>query len=92
MRNTLYLIMDILLQPSSGSLFYYCVFPFRWIEACISETLPATTELEEGLMNGVILAKLGHFMAPEKVLLKKIYDIEEKRYQVCYRLIISLSR
>ena len=31
------------------------------------EELPATTELEEGLRNGVFLAKLAHFMAPTVV-------------------------
>ena len=40
------------------------------MEECIKEELPATTELEEGLRNGVILAKLGHFMAPTVVPLR----------------------
>uniref|UniRef100_A0A4W6DI51 IQ motif containing GTPase activating protein 3 n=1 Tax=Lates calcarifer TaxID=8187 RepID=A0A4W6DI51_LATCA len=30
----------------------------RWMEACLGEELPAPTELEEGLRNGVVLAKL----------------------------------
>ncbi|RUS77832.1 hypothetical protein EGW08_014406 [Elysia chlorotica] len=51
-----------------------------WIEACVNEELPATTELEEGLRNGVQLAKLGHFFAPSVVPLKKIYDKELTRY------------
>ena len=42
----------------------------QWMEECIKEELPATTELEEGLRNGVILAKLGHFMAPTVVPLR----------------------
>ena len=54
----------------------------RWIEACINEELPHTTELEEGLRNGVYLAKLAHFMAPQKVPLKKIYDKEQTRFKV----------
>ncbi|XP_060062495.1 ras GTPase-activating-like protein IQGAP1 [Ylistrum balloti] len=52
-----------------------------WIEACINEELPPTTELEEGLRNGVILAKLGHFLNPQIVPLKRIYDKEQTRFQ-----------
>ena len=40
------------------------------MEECIKEELPTTTELEEGLRNGVILAKMGHFMAPSVVPLR----------------------
>uniref|UniRef100_A0A8C9SQM9 IQ motif containing GTPase activating protein 1 n=1 Tax=Scleropages formosus TaxID=113540 RepID=A0A8C9SQM9_SCLFO len=53
----------------------------RWMEACLDEELPPTTELEEGLRNGVYLAKLGHFFAPNVVSLKKIYDREQTRYK-----------
>ncbi|XP_070767372.1 ras GTPase-activating-like protein IQGAP3 [Enoplosus armatus] len=53
----------------------------RWIEACLGEELPAPTELEEALRNGVVLAKLGHRFAPNAVALKKIYDPEQLRYQ-----------
>uniref|UniRef100_A0A8D3BXF6 Ras GTPase-activating-like protein IQGAP3 n=1 Tax=Scophthalmus maximus TaxID=52904 RepID=A0A8D3BXF6_SCOMX len=53
----------------------------RWVEACLGEELPAPTELEEGLRNGVVLAKLGHRFAPDVVPLKKIYDPEQRRYQ-----------
>ncbi|XP_076594179.1 ras GTPase-activating-like protein IQGAP3 [Chaetodon auriga] len=53
----------------------------RWMEACLGEELPAPTELEEALRNGVILAKLGHRFAPNAVTLKKIYDPEQLRYQ-----------
>ncbi|XP_071844396.1 ras GTPase-activating-like protein IQGAP1 isoform X4 [Apostichopus japonicus] len=53
----------------------------KWIEACISEELPPTTELEEALRNGVYLAKLAHFFAPNKVPVKKIYDRDQTRYQ-----------
>lgn len=52
-----------------------------WIQACINEELPPTTELEEGLRNGVYLAKLGHFLSPQSVALKRIYDKEQTRYQ-----------
>uniref|UniRef100_A0AAY4DV05 IQ motif containing GTPase activating protein 1 n=1 Tax=Denticeps clupeoides TaxID=299321 RepID=A0AAY4DV05_9TELE len=53
----------------------------RWMEACLDEELPPTTELEEGLRNGVYLAKLGHFFSPRVVSLKKIYDREQTRYK-----------
>ncbi|XP_001364413.1 ras GTPase-activating-like protein IQGAP1 isoform X1 [Monodelphis domestica] len=53
----------------------------RWMEACLNEELPPTTELEEGLRNGVYLAKLGNFFSPKVVSLKKIYDREQTRYK-----------
>ncbi|XP_072167571.1 ras GTPase-activating-like protein IQGAP1 [Diadema setosum] len=53
----------------------------KWMEACIREDLPPTTELEEGLRNGVYLAKLAHFFAPQKVPIKKIYDRDQTRFQ-----------
>ncbi|KAL7887531.1 hypothetical protein AOLI_G00052520 [Acnodon oligacanthus] len=53
----------------------------RWMEACLNEELPAPTELEEALRNGVLLAKLGHCFAPNVVPLKKIYDIDQERYK-----------
>ncbi|XP_078100595.1 ras GTPase-activating-like protein IQGAP3 isoform X2 [Sander vitreus] len=53
----------------------------RWMEACLGEALPAPSELEEALRNGVFLAKLGHRFAPNAVALKKIYDPEQLRYQ-----------
>lgn len=52
------------------------------MEACLDEDLPPTTELEEGLRNGVYLAKLGNFFAPQVVSLKRIYDREQTRYKV----------
>ena len=61
--------------------FPLCVF--SWIQACINEDLPHTTEMEEGLRNGVYLAKLGHFFAPSVVPLRKIYDKDQTRYNVC---------
>uniref|UniRef100_A0A670KGF8 IQ motif containing GTPase activating protein 1 n=1 Tax=Podarcis muralis TaxID=64176 RepID=A0A670KGF8_PODMU len=51
------------------------------MEACLNEELPPTTELEEGLRNGVYLAKLGNFFSPKVVSLKKIYDREQTRYK-----------
>uniref|UniRef100_A0A8B9J881 IQ motif containing GTPase activating protein 1 n=1 Tax=Astyanax mexicanus TaxID=7994 RepID=A0A8B9J881_ASTMX len=52
-----------------------------WMEACLNEDLPPTTELEEGLRNGVYLAKLGNFFAPKVVSVKRIYDREQTRYK-----------
>ncbi|XP_029431113.1 ras GTPase-activating-like protein IQGAP2 isoform X2 [Rhinatrema bivittatum] len=53
----------------------------RWIEACLAEELPPTTELEEALRNGVYLAKLAKFFAPKMISEKKIYDVEQTRYK-----------
>ncbi|XP_061650729.1 ras GTPase-activating-like protein IQGAP3 isoform X3 [Phyllopteryx taeniolatus] len=53
----------------------------RWMEACLGEELPAPTELEEALRNGVLLAKLAHRFSPAVVPRKKIYDLEQLRYQ-----------
>ncbi|XP_037657712.1 ras GTPase-activating-like protein IQGAP2 [Choloepus didactylus] len=53
----------------------------RWMEVCLVEELPPTTELEEGLRNGVYLAKLAKFFAPKMVSEKKIYDAEQTRYK-----------
>ncbi|XP_062961917.1 ras GTPase-activating-like protein IQGAP3 [Cynocephalus volans] len=56
----------------------------RWMEACLKEDLPSPVELEESLRNGVLLAKLGHCFAPSIVPLKKIYDVEQLRYQTFF--------
>ncbi|XP_029657707.1 ras GTPase-activating-like protein IQGAP1 isoform X1 [Octopus sinensis] len=53
----------------------------KWMEACTDEELPTTTELEEGLRNGVYLAKLAHFFAPNGAKSKRIYDKEQTRYK-----------
>lgn len=52
------------------------------MEACLKDELPPTTELEEALRTGVILARVGNFFASEIVPLRKIYDRELKRFQV----------
>ncbi|XP_065059905.1 ras GTPase-activating-like protein IQGAP1 isoform X2 [Rhopilema esculentum] len=52
-----------------------------WLEACLKEELPPTTELEESFTNGVTLAKLAHFFAPKVVPLRKIYDKDLKRFE-----------
>lgn len=59
-----------------------CVFLCSWIESCVDEELPPTTELEQALRNGVILCKLGHYCDPEGLPLKKIYDLDESKYRV----------
>uniref|UniRef100_A0A8C7UYI1 IQ motif containing GTPase activating protein 2 n=1 Tax=Oncorhynchus mykiss TaxID=8022 RepID=A0A8C7UYI1_ONCMY len=51
------------------------------MEACVEEELPPTTELEEGLRNGVYLGKLAKFFAPKMVSEKKIYDRDQARYK-----------
>ena len=53
------------------------------------EELPATTELEEGLRNGVFLAKLAHFMAPTVVPIRS--DFVHKQHQSRYRTFLRNS-
>ncbi|XP_053134397.1 ras GTPase-activating-like protein IQGAP3 isoform X2 [Hemicordylus capensis] len=55
----------------------------RWMEACLEEELASPTELEESLRNGVILAKLGHFFAPDVVPRRKIYDLDQAHFKAC---------
>ncbi|XP_065195539.1 ras GTPase-activating-like protein IQGAP1 isoform X2 [Sycon ciliatum] len=51
-----------------------------WISRCLGEELPAAIELEAALTNGVILAKLTHFFAPDVVKKSKIYDPDLERF------------
>ncbi|KAI9184142.1 iqgap- protein [Blastocladiella emersonii ATCC 22665] len=44
----------------------------QWIEACIQEELPPTTQLDEGLRNGVVLAKLARAFDPD--LVRRIFE------------------
>uniref|UniRef100_UPI00398EFC8F ras GTPase-activating-like protein IQGAP2 n=1 Tax=Pristiophorus japonicus TaxID=55135 RepID=UPI00398EFC8F len=53
----------------------------QWMEACLHEELSPTTELEEGLRNGVYLLKLAKFFAPKLVSDRKIYDIDQTRFK-----------
>ncbi|EGD72352.1 hypothetical protein PTSG_00372 [Salpingoeca rosetta] len=53
----------------------------KWLEACLEAELPPASELEGALRNGVIVAKLALFFAPDVVNPKKIYDPEEKIYK-----------
>lgn len=47
----------------------------QWIEGCLQEELPfGITEMEEGLRNGVVLAKLCQHFQGEKVV-RKIYEV-----------------
>lgn len=71
----------------------------NWIQRCIGEELPQTTDLEvktdsrliqiifklpfglqEGLRNGIYLAKLANFFAPDVVPSKKIFDPDFTKY------------
>jgi hypothetical protein len=52
----------------------------QWMEECIGEELPPTTELEENFRNGVYFAKLGHFCAPQVVPERKIFDGDQRRW------------
>lgn len=58
----------------------------------MEEELPPTMELEEGLRNGVYLAKLAKFFAPNVVSDKKIYDVEQVRYKVKTFSVLSLLK
>lgn len=74
-------ILNIFSDGAFTELLLLCLF--RWMEACLEEDLPPTTELEEGLRNGVYLGKLATFFAPKMVSEKKIYDRDQSRYKVC---------
>ncbi len=71
---------------ASFNLYHICDAFVRWIETCVEEDLPPTTELEQALRNGVILCKLGHYCAPDVIPYKKIYDLDESRYRVRKRV------
>ena len=53
----------------------------KWMEDCIKEQMPASTDLEENLRNGVYFAKLGHFCAPNVVPKRKIFDADQKKWE-----------
>ena len=53
----------------------------HWIQDCIREELPAATDLEENMRNGVYFAKVGHFCAPNVVPERKIFDIDQTRWK-----------
>lgn len=62
-------------------LYYTNLNNFRWLESCLKITLPHVMELEDRLRNGVLLAKLGNFIAPSTVPISCIYDRDERRYK-----------
>lgn len=62
-----------------------------WMESCLKEELPPAVAFEESLRNGVYLAKLGNFIAPDLLPLNKIYDIDQRRYKVYTISLISIS-
>jgi len=50
----------------------------QWIEGCLDEELPfGVTEMEEGLRNGVVLAKLARVWEGES-LVKRIFEVSYK--------------
>ena len=52
----------------------------KWMEECIKEEMPQSTDLEENLRNGVYFAKLGHFCAPNVVPNRKIFDADQSKW------------
>lgn len=46
------------------------------------EELPPASELEEALRNGVLLARIALWFAPENVSKRHTYDLQEKVYKV----------
>lgn len=53
-----------------------------WLSECLNDdTLVPTTDLEENLRNGVLLARLGNSFAPEVVPEKGIFDIRQEKYR-----------
>ena len=55
------------------------------MEACLEAELPPASELEESLRTGVILCRLGHWMEPEVLPLRRIYDLDGAKFQVLLR-------
>ena len=53
----------------------------KWIEHLLKEELPEVTIFEQNLRNGVVLAKLASYFAPTVVNSRKIFDIEEHRFE-----------
>jgi hypothetical protein len=51
------------------------------MEACLESELPPASELESALQNGVLVARLAVFFAPEVVKPNKIYDPDEKVFK-----------
>lgn len=46
----------------------------QWMAACLERDLPPASELEGYMRNGILMAQLGRFFAPDVRKGKKIYD------------------
>uniref|UniRef100_A0A1I7WK55 Calponin-homology (CH) domain-containing protein n=1 Tax=Heterorhabditis bacteriophora TaxID=37862 RepID=A0A1I7WK55_HETBA len=53
----------------------------KWLSECLEDdSIPSVTELENNFRNGVLLARLSNFFAPDIVQLKGIYDLDQEKY------------
>lgn len=53
---------------------------YSWLADCMGEEgIPPATDLEENFRNGVVLAKLANYFAPQVVPKDKIYDSDQVR-------------
>jgi len=53
-----------------------------WMSVCVKRPLPAPTELEDNLRNGVALAELAAFFAPKIVQKRRIFDLDQEKFRV----------
>lgn len=82
--NSLQILISTLFTKDYNAVLFILA---RWLQACLKEELPATTELEESFTNGVTLAKLANYFAPKVAPLRKIYDKDLKRYMVSFHVL-----
>jgi hypothetical protein len=62
----------------------------QWIEGCLEEELGfGVVEMEEGLRNGVVLAKLVRVFQGEKVV-RKIYEVWQEIPLLLARILITI--
>ena len=54
----------------------------RWVESVIQEALPDAQWWEYSLCNGICLCKLGRKLLPDFPVWKKIYDLDQTRFEV----------
>lgn len=65
---------------------------FSWLTECLSDTsIPPPIDLEENFRNGVLLAQLGHYFAPEIVPHDKIFDIDQVLFEICTKDFLANS-
>ncbi|KHN84799.1 Ras GTPase-activating-like protein IQGAP1 [Toxocara canis] len=62
----------------------------NWLVECLKTgDVPEEIQLEANLSNGVLLARLANFFAPDMVPLSRIFDVDQSRYKKegkpCYR-------